>query len=79
MRLKRGSLGGATVGNCIYAMGGGNGLLHFNEVECYEPVLGTWIPSTKMLEKVCHEISCLVLMQLRVCTYTKVIKCGCQV
>jgi hypothetical protein len=79
MRLKRGSLGGATVGNCIYAMGGGNGLLHFNEVECYEPVLGTWIPSTKMLEKVCHEISYLVLMQLRVCTYTKVILCGCQV
>lgn len=55
MHLKHGSLGGATVGNHIYSVGGGNGHFDFNDVEYYEPVLDKWIPSTKMLEKVSHQ------------------------
>jgi len=55
MHFKCGSLGGATVGNHIHAVGGGNGHLHFNDVEYYEPVPDKWIPSTTMLEKVSHQ------------------------
>lgn len=52
MGMKRGSLGGATVRGRIYAVGGGNGAISFDDTECYDPVLGTWIPSQKMHEKV---------------------------
>lgn len=52
MAIKRGSLGGATVRGKIYALGGGNGASSFNDTECYDPIVGIWTPSTKMLEKV---------------------------
>ena len=54
MNLKRGSLAGATIGDRIFALGGGNGQLHFSDVECYDPHLGMWISSTSMLNKVCY-------------------------
>jgi hypothetical protein len=61
MHLKHGSLGGVTLGNHIYAVGGGNGHFDFNDVEYYEPVLDKWIPSTKMLEKVSRINLCHIL------------------
>lgn len=52
MAIKRGSLGGATVRDKIYALGGGNGAISFDDTECYDPIVGTWASSTKMLERV---------------------------
>lgn len=52
MAIKRGSLGGATVREKIYALGGGNGSKSFDDTECFDSVVGTWTPSTKMLERV---------------------------
>lgn len=52
MAIKRGSLGGATVREKIYALGGGNGSTSFNDTECFDPIVGTWTASTKMLERV---------------------------
>jgi hypothetical protein len=53
MSLKRGSLAGATIGDRIFALGGGNGHMHYSDVECYDAHLGMWISSTSMLNKVC--------------------------
>jgi hypothetical protein len=52
MRIKRGSHGGVTVHDKLYAVGGGNGALSYDDIECFDPNVGRWIPSTKMLERV---------------------------
>lgn len=52
MAIKRGSLGGATVRDKIYALGGGNGAISFDDTECYDPIIGIWTSSSKMLERV---------------------------
>lgn len=52
MRMKRGSHGGVTVHDKLYAVGGGNGALSYDDMESYDPNVGRWIPSTKMLERV---------------------------
>ena len=52
MAIKRGSLGGATVHDKIYALGGGNGAIGFDDTECYDPIISTWASSAKMLERV---------------------------
>lgn len=52
MAIKRGSLGGATVHEKIYALGGGNGNTSFDDTEYYDPIVGIWTPSRKMLERV---------------------------
>lgn len=49
---RRGSLAGAALNNKIYAIGGGNGVEFFSDVEMFDPYLGRWIPSRSMLQKV---------------------------
>jgi hypothetical protein len=45
-------LGWSNLGDHLYAMGGVNGLLYFDNMECYDPVCGTWTFSKSMLEQV---------------------------
>ncbi len=52
MRHKRGCLAVATIGDRIFAVGGGHAQVLFSDVECYDPQLGTWTRSTSMLTKV---------------------------
>ncbi len=43
-------LGWSNLGDHLYAMDGVNGLLYFDNMECYDPVCGTF--SKSMLEQV---------------------------
>lgn len=70
MKTQRGSLGGVTVGERIYAVGGGNGMASFSEVECFDPHLASWLPCTSMLEKVIECVS-ESLRRLLSCTSRK--------
>lgn len=38
----------------IFAIGGGNGVECFSEVELFDLYIGTWVFSQPMLEKVCN-------------------------
>lgn len=49
---KNGSLGGATVNDKIYAVGGGNGVECYSAVEMLDFDIGSWIPTRSMLQKV---------------------------
>ncbi|KAF5206492.1 Development/cell death domain, Galactose oxidase, beta-propeller [Thalictrum thalictroides] len=42
---------GASLNNKIYAIGGGNGVDIYKEVEMFDPELGRWIPTQSMLRK----------------------------
>jgi hypothetical protein len=59
MKIKRGSLGGAAVQGKIYAVGGGNGVNNFAEVEMYDPGTDSWMAAPPMLDKVgAHSCDC---------------------
>ncbi|PIA37460.1 hypothetical protein AQUCO_03000202v1 [Aquilegia coerulea] len=49
---KKGCLAGASLHNRIFALGGGNGKDSLNIVEMFDPVLGRWIRTRSMLQKV---------------------------
>lgn len=49
---KKGSLSGAAAQNKLYAIGGGNGINVFSDVEMFDPILGRWIPVQSMHERV---------------------------
>ncbi|KAI4306898.1 hypothetical protein L6164_030138 [Bauhinia variegata] len=52
LNRKRGSLAGISLNEKIYAIGGGDGVECFSEVEMFDLDVGRWIPSrTKMLDK----------------------------
>lgn len=57
---KRGSLGGATLNNKIFAVGGGNGTECFSKVEMLDLYVGRWIPTRSMLQKVNLSLTCYV-------------------
>lgn len=48
----KGSLAGATLNSKIYAIGGGDGVKCLSDVEMYDPILGRWINSQSMFDKV---------------------------
>ncbi|KAF9597504.1 hypothetical protein IFM89_019031 [Coptis chinensis] len=48
---KKGCLASASLGNRIYAIGGGNGKECFKEVEMFDPTSEKWIPSHSMLQQ----------------------------
>lgn len=50
----KGSLVGASLYEKIFAIGGGNGVECFSEVEILDLNIGSWIRSQSMLEKVCQ-------------------------
>ena len=49
---KKGSLAGATLNDKIFAMGGGNGVECFADVEMLVLDIGKWIPTRSLLQKV---------------------------
>lgn len=52
LNQKKGSLAGAGLSNKIFAIGGGNGIDCYSEVEMLDLDLGRWIHIRSMLEKV---------------------------
>lgn len=48
----KGSLAGATLNNKIFALGGGNGLESFSDVEMLDLDVGRWISTRSMSEQV---------------------------
>lgn len=52
LREKKGSLAAATTHNKIFAMGGGNGIDCFSDVEMLDLDVGRWIRTQSMLQKV---------------------------
>lgn len=57
LNVQKGSLGGATLNNKIFAIGGGNGVESFADVEMLDLDVGRWIGTRSMLQKVIHSIS----------------------
>ncbi|KAM5560560.1 hypothetical protein ABKV19_021632 [Rosa sericea] len=51
LREKKGSLAAATTNNKIFAMGGGNGIECFSDVEMLDLDVGRWIRTQSMLQK----------------------------
>lgn len=60
---EKGSLAGAAVNNKLFAIGGGNGLECFSDVEMFDPYVGRWIPSRSLLQKVVY-YSCISILSL---------------
>lgn len=52
LNQKKGSLSGAALNGKIFAVGGGNGVDCFSDVEMLDLDIGRWIPTRSMLEKV---------------------------
>lgn len=54
LNQEKGSLAGATIDDKIFAIGGGNGIESFSEVEMLDLDVGRWISTRSMLEKVIY-------------------------
>jgi len=52
LNKKKGSLSGAALYGKIFAVGGGNGVDCFQDVEMLDFDIGRWIPTRSMLSKV---------------------------
>lgn len=52
LNQKRGSLSGICLNEKIFAIGGGNGVQCFSEVEVFDTNVGMWIPSKSMQYRV---------------------------
>lgn len=52
LNKKKGSLAGTVLHEKIFAIGGGNGIDCFSEVEIFDPNVGRWIFTKSMLFKV---------------------------
>ena len=52
LNQEKGSLAGATIDNKLFAIGGGNGVECFSDVEMLDLDIGRWIPTRSMLQKV---------------------------
>ncbi|KAK6152545.1 hypothetical protein DH2020_015180 [Rehmannia glutinosa] len=48
---EKGSLAGAALNGKIFAVGGGNGVECFSDVEMFDPYVGRWISARSMLQK----------------------------
>uniref|UniRef100_A0A1J3IIT5 Kelch-like protein 5 n=2 Tax=Noccaea caerulescens TaxID=107243 RepID=A0A1J3IIT5_NOCCA len=48
---RKGSLGGASLDGKIFAIGGGNGIVSFSDVEMLDPDIGKWIRTRSMEQK----------------------------
>jgi len=64
MLREKGSLAGATLNGKIYAIGGGDGVECFSDVEMFYPAQGRWINNQSMLHTVTLLISCMLSMFL---------------
>lgn len=49
---RKGSLAGVSLNDKIFAIGGGNGVECFSEVEVLDPETGRWISALSMQQKV---------------------------
>lgn len=49
---RKGSLAGVSLNDKIFAIGGGNGVECFSEVEVLDPETGRWISAPSMQQKV---------------------------
>lgn len=54
LNQEKGSLAGATIDNKIFAIGGGNGIESFSDVEMLDLDIGRWISTRSMLQKVIY-------------------------
>lgn len=52
LNKEKGSLAGAALNGKIFALGGGNGVECFSDVEMFDLHVGRWISARSMLEKV---------------------------
>ena len=52
LKEKKGSLAGATLDGKIFAIGGGNGVECLSDVEMLDLIVGRWINTRSMLQKV---------------------------
>lgn len=52
LNQKKGRLAGISLNQKIFAIGGGNGVQCFSEVEMFDPYVGRWIPGQSMRCKV---------------------------
>lgn len=52
LNLAKGSLGGVSIGNKLFAIGGGNGIESFPDVEMLDLDLGRWICTRSMQQRV---------------------------
>lgn len=52
LKERKGSLAGAALGGKIFSIGGGNGIQCFSDVEMLDLILGRWISTRSMQQKV---------------------------
>lgn len=52
LNRKKGGLAGISLNEKIFAIGGGDGVYCFSEVELFDLDVGRWIPTQSMLNKV---------------------------
>lgn len=63
LNKEKGSLAGAALNGKIFALGGGNGIECFSDVEMFDLDVGRWIPTRSMLQKVapaCCLLFCII-------------------
>jgi len=60
LNQKKGSLSGAALHGKIFAVGGGNGVDCFSDVEMLDLDIGRWIPTRSMLKRVKWTIKCSI-------------------
>lgn len=61
MLRAKGSLAGTTLNGKIYAIGGGNSMGGFSDVEMFDPMHGTWINCRSLISKVTIIISLCII------------------
>lgn len=64
--MAKGSLGGVNIGNKLFAIGGGNGIESFSDVEMLDLDLGRWICTRSMLQRVNGVSSMFVMFNFKV-------------
>lgn len=65
LNLAKGSLGGVSIGNKLFAIGGGNGIESFSDVEMLDMDLGRWICTRSMLQRVIGDFGMFVVFNFR--------------
>lgn len=67
LNKEKGSLAGATLNGKIFALGGGNGIECFSDVDMFDLDVGRWIPTRSMLQKVtptnCLDYLCCIKLK----------------
>lgn len=68
LNLAKGGLGGVGIGNKLFAIGGGNGIESFSDVEMLDLDLGRWICTRSMLQRVNGDFGVFVMFHFKLST-----------